>query len=496
MSADATAARAASEHDLDGAGTRERGPATQRTRWLALLVVLVTAVVYAATAGLPYFSETYMHLVAARDIGSIRDIFDPARVPLRPFQHAWFWGLEELWPVSPPLARLPGFAAHLASAAMVAALARRLGAEHRTAGLAAVAFALYPNVKSLVYVAAVGWPFRVLAMLAGLTALLDHGERPRARTGALVLAAFLFGLACHQGSLVFPALGGLLLLGRFGHDARRLARDPWLLSCGALAAAYALYVGFLQERDVHTLMKGGSVVANAARAALSLAPESLRVPVIEALRAGGTPVLLGVGAMGLLGAVVAVWIVRARAPVRALLLCLPFEWALAIAVTGFVQRHAYLASALFAIAVAMTWQRAQRTCRPIIGGVALLLVLGWAVDTAVDVRDLRAAGAVYSVLEAATEARGRAAQAETITLLDPPQQMGSESDLLVFDYGLQEALDLRGVAGPWEVVVTVGPWWRPGVVREPRERILARLRSSSRTYVAFDPWTGNVQEAK
>jgi hypothetical protein len=180
-----------------------------------------------------------------------------------------------------------------------------------------------------------------------------------------------------------------------------------------------------------------------------------------------------------------------------MLLCLPIEWAPAIAVTGFVQRHAYLASALFAIALAMTWQRAQGTRRPLIGSVALLLVLGWAVDTAVDVRELRAAGrAVDSVLEAAAEARARASQVETITLLDPPQQMGRESDLLVFDYGLQEALDLRGVAGPWEVVVTVGPWWRPGVVREPREAILARLRSSGRAYVAFDPWTGTVQESK
>lgn len=476
---------------------RESWPERWRERWPYALVLLVTAAVYAATAGLPYLSETWSHTVAARTIDGVADLFDPARVPLRPFQHVWFWGMETLWPVPPALARLPGFAAHLLCCLLVAVLCRRLGGTPRTAALAALGFALFPNVKSVVYVAAIGWPFRVLATLLGVCALLAHAGRPRARTGLAIVGSFLFGLACNQGAVVFPALGALLLLGARGREAVGLWRDPWLLACAALAVGYGFYVAFLHQRDVHQVVAGGAVLANGARAALCLLPEALRVPVIEALRGGGTAMLGGLAAMVALGAALAAWLWRGPAVVRALLLCLPLEWLPALAVTGFAQRYAYLGAALAVVAITLSWQQAQGRLRVAFAVLGIGLAGAWASDTVVDVRDLRGAGrAIDSVLAAAGEARARAGPGTTIILLDPPQVIGSENDVLVFDYGLQEALMLAGVAGPWQVMATVGPWWRPSVVREPRERILARLREAGGPFVAFDPWTGAVIEAR
>jgi hypothetical protein len=346
-------------------------------------------------------------------------------------------------------------------------------------------------------VAAVGWPFRVLATLAGLNALLEHAERPRWRTGALVLASFLFALACNEGAVVFPALGALLLLARSRTSPMKLARDPWLLACTAIAVLYALYVGLWQQRPAHNPVEPGALLANGARASLCLAPEHLRAQLIGACAGGGLRQPLGLAGMAVLATFVALWFRRASPTVRALLLCLPIEWAPAMAVTGFAQRYAYLTSALLVIALALTWDRSHGRRHVFTAVVAALLALGWTIDTFIDVRELRAAGrAVDSVLDAATRARARASPGQLVTLLDPPQQMGSENDLLVLDYGLTEALALRGVEGPWDIVVTVGPSWRPTVVREPHEVILDRLRRSYRPYVAFDPHTGTVQEER
>lgn len=469
-----------------------------RPRWPYVLLVLVTAGIFAGTARLPFFHETWSRTLEARQIQGIGDLFDPTRVPLRPFQHAWFWGLAALWPLPSAVARLPAFLAHLAACALVAALARRLGADRPTAALAALSFALFPNVKGLVYVSAVAWPFRVLATLLGLVSLLAHAERPRARTGLVLVAAFLLALACHQGAVVFPAFGALLLLARHGRGAARLARDPWVIACAAAALMYVIYVGLLHEREVHTVSAGASLPVNAVRALLYLVPGALRMPLIEGLGSAGAAQATALVALSALALFLGWWFWRAAATVRALLLCLPFEWAPAVLVTAFVQRYSHLASAFLALALALAWQHARGREKALVGVLGGLLLCGWTLDTVADVWGLRTAGrAVDSILQAATQARARAGPGSAVTLLDPPLELGRERQFLILNHeDLPAALELRGVEGPWTLLWTSGPSWRAGILPQTHAEVLGRLRRSGRPYVAFDPRTGLVEEAR
>ena len=462
---------------------------------LASVPLVATALCYLLTAQLPFFSESYMHTAASATMHGIADVFDTTRIPLRPGQHAWFWAMHSMWPVEPAWARLAPFLVHALTCAMTGVLARQLGASPRTAVLCSAAFALFPNVKSVAYVAAVGWPFRVLAMQLALSAAIAHASRPRVRTGGAMLAAFAVALACNQGSVVFPAMAGLLLLGIHGRSALARLRDPWVFACIVVATIYVVLLTSL-ERGPHHAVAAGALAANAAKASLCLAPEAVRVPLLDALRTGGSGVLLGVTVLLLLAAACGAWLWRTTPTVRALLIAIPIEWAPAMIVTGFAQRYAYLSASLLCISLALSYERTTR-CRRLVAVGCVGLAGWWAFDTAVDVIEHREAGTIVNrVLNAAEQARSRSAKG-TITLVSPPRRAGSEGDLPVLDFGLREALALTGVPGAFEVLITRGPSWSSAApTTEPHDALVARLRAGSASYVVFDANNGRVVEQR
>ncbi|HLU40129.1 MAG TPA: hypothetical protein VK081_12155 [Planctomycetota bacterium] len=441
-------------------------------RSVAALALLGTAALYLATAGLPFFSESYSHLAAAH-ARTFADCFDPERIPLRPGQHVWFWVFARTG-ATPPVARLPGFLAHAASCVLVFRLARLLGCRPGPAAAAAAVFLAYPNVQSLVWVAAVGWPWRVLFSLAALCALLS--PRGPAR-GALWLGGFLLALACNQGGVVLPGVGAVLVVARDGTKAwRGLARDPWFAASVVLAGAYVLYLGWLRPPAVHAPVQGAALANNLARAAVALAPADLRVPVLDLLR--GERPWPGIAALAALGAGAVAWWWRAPWAVRGLLLAIPLELAPAVAVTGFVPRYAYLASAFFAVALVLAWQgTAARRARVPVATAIALLAAAWVRDTVADVGEYRRAGAAVRAVVA--QARALAAGASddaTFVMVDAPTLEGAERDVPVFDWALPEALAWHGVPGRWQAVATAAPRWLRGVEHVAPGALEERLR--------------------
>jgi hypothetical protein len=417
-------------------------------------------------------------------------------VPLRPFQHAFFWLLHRAGPPDPGVARLATFGLHAIAGVLVAILARQLGCSRHGAFCALALFAVFPNVKTLVWVAAVSGPGRVVCVLAGLCCVLRHRRAPSWWTGPGLLIALLAGLCFHQATFLLPAFAVLaaIAVDRSPRGLRsRLAgalRDPCLIAGLLVAIVYVGYIVLLREERHHKVStNAAALAANFAKAALALLPEALRAPALVGLRgqSGMAGSLLGYGTVAAVLAGSAILFARSTAVQRFLLLAIALDLALPAITSGFVGRYCHLPSALAACWVALAAPR--RAWLAAIG----LLAAAWTFDTVADVREYRSAGAeVVRILEAARDVRERSPAGRPIALVDPPAAWGRERDIPMFNWGLREALALRGVPGPWRLYRTEQTYMLTDAEPLTGDQLAAMRRSSPDPLVIYDSTTGRI----
>jgi hypothetical protein len=345
-----------------------------------------------------------------------------------------------------------GFLLHVASTALVLHLAREAGTRAPAAWLAALLFVAFPNVKSVAWSAAIGSPGRVLFELLALLCFLRHVREPSARRGAAGLAAFCVALAWHQGAMLLPALLLLWILVSRGSSLReglaaaaRALRDPWLLGLLASAAAYAVYQ-FLRPQRYQHAKSLDALPANVVKATTSLLPEGLRALIVEGFRAqAGWPFAVAGALLALLCAATCLLAIRSR-PLRYALAAVAVELALPVVSAGFVQRYAYLASAIAAVGLAL-WAGRGGLAR---GAAVLLLAAWWASDSIADARDFRELGRrIPAWFEDLRERREQAGPGVPIAIVNPPDMYGAEEDIPLFNWGLDRALAAHAVEGPW-----------------------------------------------
>jgi hypothetical protein len=471
---------------------------------MLLVAVAVTLALFASTASLPFFSESYSHQGRVAGYSSWWLILDPSQVPFRPLQHGYFCLLVALGPVEPWLARVPAFVLYLASALLVADLARQLGCSRAGMWLALLAYLSFPSIKALVWVAAIGNPGRVVCILAGASAFLRHLERPRAATGIGVLVAQALALGFHQSGIVLAAVCALLAWARAGGPIRRgwsaaapRLREPWLLALLLLAGTYTLMMGLLwSQRYPHSAP--GAVIANMARASLALAPETLRHPAIEGLRrTWGTPGFV-FGAAAVLGAALAyVAALRSASPrARALLLAIGLDLLLPALAVGFVVRYAQLAAAFAAclLGLGLDALAARPRARRGFQLASAVLLIGWAVDTVHDVAEYRRAGEVFrNVLADVSAERARVGPAPTVALVDLPDTWGRERDIPLFAWGTRHALEHAGVDGSWLLLRTHGRGASEAQLIAPAQ-LADLVRRGEHPMLVFDPVRARVVE--
>ncbi|MEK6606261.1 MAG: tetratricopeptide repeat protein [Myxococcota bacterium] len=283
--------------------------------------------------------------------------------------------------------RATNLALHLACGALVALLARRLGAASPAALLAASIFLLHPvHVESVAYVNSRSG---ILCTLLGLGALLVAARPGLGRLGGA--AAALLAVACvgakEVGAVLAP-LAWLVVLPRAGAPRRR----AWLL----VPAALALPLIFAVFPSPHAGTIGASVPQAAAHlraepaAILSLArllvwPVGQTVEHALPLPAGWFEPSFVLPALTV-AAALALW-AWAAARGRAPLLALAIGWfAVTIAPTNSIvpfadvlaERHLYFPSVGPIVAVAIALERVAARARPAIavaGAVTLAFVL-------------------------------------------------------------------------------------------------------------------------
>jgi hypothetical protein len=487
---------------------------TTRATWP--LVVLIVGASYAAVAALPFFSESWTHRHVATGMAAWWDAFDLARTPLRPFQHLLFWAITRGEGASPAVARLPAFLLHAGSCLMLAELARRLGASRRGVWLAALLFALAPNVKNLVWVAGIGQPGRVFFTLTGLVLLADRRRAASLSRAAGVFLCFVAAAGFHQSAMVFPALGLLMVWtgaaaggSAEGTDAPRarglravLGDRALLLTCAA-GALFVLYVGWLREERYHGVRDLNSIAVHAVKATFWYLPEDLRIFATDGFRgvwglvgklAGGT-VLLVLG-LGWLRAVI-----LGTALGRFVALGVALDMALPVLSSGFHQRYAYLGTALLACGIGC-WagkddDGGRRVSRMPAVLFALLLAFLWGRDQFVDTVEYRRAGAVVdTILVQVGEERARVGEGTSVTLVDLPDQWGREEDLPVFNWGFRFAAEEAGHAGPWVQVRTRPFITTTDFVQVGEEELRRRMAGEAGPVLLFDAELGELVRPK
>lgn len=419
------------------------------------------ALLYSAVADLPFFSEDYTHLVEASRLRSIADALDPSLEPLRPLQHLFFYILAQARQPSPALARIPAFAFHLGSCALVYALARELGARRTGAIVATALFLAYPNVKDLAWSAAISGPGRVFFVLLGLVTCVRHDREPTLGRGVMLSTGFVLALGFHESAIVLPVLCALWIAANARGSWRAIElseyqrlRDPWFVTLGASAAAFAVYLALLRPQRHHALKSLDSLPANVVKSAFALAPEPLRAFAVESFRGhqGAVGFALAATLLAVLAILVLACLRRNSSVARFAVLAVIADLVLPVLSTGFTQRYTYLSSAIVAAALGC-WFSAQ----PSRARGLLIAILGalWANDLVRDVRDYRAAGEVeHAVIAQARYERGRVGPGLTIALVDLPDMWGSEQDLPLFNWGLPEALERERIGGPWRFWLT------------------------------------------
>jgi len=436
----------------------ERPTSDARRGWPLLGGAAALAAAFAIVAPAPFLGEDWIHLGAMGSVASLASALDPAREPLRPFQHGIFWllahsGWDPAGGALPAVARAFAFALHALACAAVYGLARTGGLGRGSAAVASALFAVFPNVKMLAWPAAIGSPGRVALELVGLLLFARRLGGGAAWTGAGALAAFALALGFHESAFLLPVLvlawaasagtGGLRAgLGR----AAAALRDPFVFAALAVAIGHVVHLAFFRPQRHHGFNRLASFPANGVKASLSLAPEWLREIGVEGLRGhrGTIGWIAGVTVLALVALTFALALRRGGLARFAALAAL-LDLGLAVVAVGFVQRYACLAAACLALPLA-AWARSR-------SGAAVVIVLAasWAADSAHDALEFRAAG--RAALRVAADARALRAElgAAPAMLLDLPDMVGSEQDVPFF---AEPLLAAYGAAGPWRLART------------------------------------------
>lgn len=466
---------------------------------LALFVVCAwTAGLFVALFDVPFLSEDFTHLAEAQRATSWLAAFDLAREPLRPLQHVFFQLLAARPDVAPGAARAVSFVLHASAIALVYAIARELALGRVTASVAALLFAVFPNVKGIAWSAAISTPGRACFVLAAFLAFL-RWRRTRSRAAAAcALVAAAVAAAFHENALVIPVAcvawvcasapdGGLRARVRAAWDG---LRSPLVLALACAFAAYALYLAFLRPERHHGLKSFDALPANAVKAALCTFPELVRANVVEWLRAHDGGAARAAAAAGALAFAAAAFAIVARGPAlaRFAVCAVAADLALPALGTGFNQRYAYLSAAWIALALA-SWATTSARARI----AAWVLGVLWAFDSAIDLGEYRAAGHVARhELEQAAVVRARAGATRTIVFLDPTDVWGRERDIPVWNWGLPEALGRAGTAGAWRFWRTRAFHTGTHVELVDAARVRAETESGAVLVVTPDPVTHDL----
>ncbi len=412
------------------------------------VVIYLISMQYLAAYSLPFFSEDYTQIAVAEAWTSWTQAFSPDLVPLRPFQHLLtYWEAHSALRV-PSLARIPGFLLHFGSCFLVLRIARQLGLKTFGAAAAMVLYALYPNYKSLVWTASIGWPGRQFFMLAGLTAYISYTRQRSALAAATAITCMLLSLGFHQGAFVFPVFAALIDVAANpgDHEQELLPRMKRLMSAPlavmiALVSLYMLYIMFLRDNRHTEVRDLAALPANIIKGSLSLFPEWIRLFVIDGLRAGGTRFYLAASLFLLLPISASLIFWRGSRLTRCLMLCIALELFIPMMTVGFVQRYSYLASALLAILISTWLQRERRAPHPLALGLTLVIAAVWAKDSLTDIREYEECGKVADQMVETIAAELSAKQPEQIVVvLNPPACWGAESDISMFNWGLGQAV--------------------------------------------------------
>lgn len=462
----------------------------------ALIAVVST---WATVAGLPFFSESYIHLERGAQLHGIFASFGGDLTPFRPLQWAFFQFLTSTGLDDPAIARAFTYGLHFVNAVLVMLLVRAFGGSRNACLLTVLVFLAFPSARCLVWVDAISGPGRATFMLLGLLCIQRYSVSGRTLAALGALAALLVALAFHQSAMLLPFLFLLLFalersreMGSswFGGLGRAL-RDPWILAGIAVSIAFAVYVGAVREGRHHGLKQVAAIAANGVRASLALAPEWIRVLGVDGLRGEDGAFGMVVGGGVVLGAVAFfLWIVAKTAPLaRVLLLGSAADLVLPVISVGFVLRYAYFSAALVAVALGVTFHanlgRPERQRRLVLG--VLALVVFWSRDHYVDLRDSREAGQVVEeVLAATARAREALGTEDVITLVDVPAYWGAEQDLPVFNWGLTPAIRRFGVGGRWVAMRTFDTWTSSEQQRIEPATLEAFVRDRQRALLVFD----------
>lgn len=443
---------------------------------LLLGAAAVGLLLFAAIAGLPFFSEDFTQMLEASRLSSVWQAVGPQLEPLRPLQHLPFYLLSRVADPDPAWLRAIALLLHLGSTFLVVRLARALGAKDSDARLAGALFLVFPCVKALVWGAAISSPLRVFFVLGALVSFAE-------RRGLLLIVCTLLALASHENAIALPAL---LVLLAFALGRRRALFEPATIACVLAVLAHVVYLAFLRTQRHHGLKSLESLPANVVKAALSFAPEPLRELCIEGLRGGTGQLWLSLAIVAFLAWIVllALAIVRGRPAVRFAVLAIAVDLALPVIAAGFTQRYAYLSGGLAAIALVLaseSWP--ARVRRAVLGAVFAL----WSIDTLVDCVEYRMAGSLQRrVLAELREERQRAGPGQVIAVIDLPDMAGNERDLPFFNWGQEECVRRAGIPGPWVFWRTRDFATSSDVPRVPPER-LEHLRAEGVRALVFDP---------
>jgi hypothetical protein len=462
----------------------------------ALIAVIST---WATVAGLPFFSESYIHLERGAQLHGMFASFGDDLVPFRPLQWAFFQALTATGLDDPAFARALTYGLHFANAVLVMLLVRAFGGSRNACLLTVLVFLAFPSARCLVWVDAISGPGRVTCMLAGMLCMQRYLDGGRALAAVASLAALVVALGFHQSAMLLPFIYWLLAaLHRresggttWFRSLLSALRDPWVLSGLALSVAFAIYVGALREGRHHGLKQASAIAANGVRASLALAPEWLRVLGVDGLRGehGTLGMIIG-GALVVSVVTCFLWIVVKTSPLaRVLLIAAAADLVLPVISVGFVLRYAYFSAALVAVALGVIFQanlaRPDRQRRLVLGVLALVLFLSR--DHYVDLRDSREAGhVVEEVLQAAAGARAALGTDEPITIVDVPAYWGAEQDLPVFNWGLTPAIRRYGVGGRWVAMRTFDTWTSSEQQRIEPATLEAFVRDRQRALLVFD----------
>ncbi|MBK7644845.1 MAG: hypothetical protein IPJ19_17690 [Planctomycetes bacterium] len=404
----------------------------------ALLLLAVCVALYAAIAGLPFYSEDFTQLQEKARIASVWQSLDLTLDPLRPAQHLAYYLLSHCADPDPAWLRALAVLLHAGSVLLVVRLGRALGLEEGAARIAGVLFLIFPCVKVVTWGAAISNPLRVFFMLGALVAFAE-------RRTWLFWGAYFLAFFSYESSLSLPLL--IALLAWALREPERL-RTRSFAACVGVTLGYVLFV-VLRPQRYDTLKPLDSIPANVVKALLAIAPESVRIPCIEGMRGQGGALAIGLGiALFATWCALPIWaLMRGDRGVRFVVIAIAADFILPIIGAGFVPRYGYLAGGLASIGLVLATRNERTLVRRL---VLCIWMFAWGHDSLVDLREYRAAGTLQQQVLAQLRAeRASAGPGQIIATIDLPDMAGSERDLPLFNWGLEECLRRAGIPGPW-----------------------------------------------